>query len=74
MRSATAWRSSTSTSTNSIALFDRTAGCGRTDRRNLAEFRRGDYLGPIDLPLAEAVRLRVEHATQTPPCRARFAC
>lgn len=36
-------------------------------RRNLAEFRRGDYLGPIDLPLAEAVRLRVEQATRRRP-------
>ncbi len=31
-------------------------------RRNLAEFRRSDYLGPAELPLAEAVRQRVEHA------------
>jgi len=31
-------------------------------RRNLAEFRRGDYLGPAELPLAEAVRQRVEQA------------
>jgi DUF1365 family protein len=31
-------------------------------RRNLAEFRRSDYLGPADLPLAEAVRQRVEQA------------
>lgn len=30
--------------------------------RNLAEFRRSDYLGPTDLPLAEAVRRRVEQA------------
>lgn len=28
--------------------------------RALAEFRRGDYLGPDDVPLAEAVRRRVE--------------
>ena len=28
------------------------------DRRNLAEFRRSDYLAPHDLPLAEAVRER----------------
>lgn len=27
--------------------------------RNLAEFRRGDYLSPTDLPLVEAVRRRV---------------
>lgn len=31
-------------------------------RRNLAEFRRGDYLGPTDLPLTQAVRQRVEQA------------
>jgi len=30
------------------------------DRRNLAEFRRRDYLAPHDRPLAEAVRDRVE--------------
>ena len=30
------------------------------DGRNLAEFRRADYLGPAQLPLAEAVRQRVE--------------
>ena len=34
-----------------------------TGRRNLAEFRRADYLGPVDLPLAEAVRGRVQAAT-----------
>ncbi|QEE25340.1 DUF1365 domain-containing protein [Rhodanobacter glycinis] len=28
--------------------------------RNIAEFRRSDYLGPSELPLAEAVRRRVE--------------
>ncbi|HEX7368991.1 MAG TPA: DUF1365 domain-containing protein [Rhodanobacteraceae bacterium] len=32
------------------------------DRRNLAEFRRADYLGPADLPLAEAARQRVAQA------------
>ncbi len=32
-------------------------------RRNVAQFRRGDYLGPTDLPLAEAVRRRVAQAT-----------
>lgn len=32
------------------------------DRRNLAEFRRHDYLAPHDKPLAEAVRDRVERA------------
>ncbi|NUR22391.1 DUF1365 domain-containing protein [Frateuria sp.] len=31
--------------------------------RNLAEFRRADFLGPTALPLADAVRLRVEQAT-----------
>lgn len=31
-------------------------------RRNLAEFRRSDYLGPAGLPLAEAVRQRVQQA------------
>ena len=31
-------------------------------RRNLAEFRRSDYLGPVALPLAEAVRQCVEQA------------
>lgn len=32
------------------------------NRRNLAEFRRSDYLGPPDQPLAEAVRDRAEQA------------
>ena len=32
------------------------------DRRNLAEFRRGDYLGPAAVPLAEAVRACVAAA------------
>lgn len=36
-------------------------------RRNLAEFRRSDYLGPAELPLAEAVRQRVEQATGRRP-------
>lgn len=37
-------------------------------KRNIAEFRRTDYLGPPELSLAEAVRLRVEEATgQRPP-------
>jgi uncharacterized protein len=31
-------------------------------RRNLAEFRRQDYLGPAHLPLAAAVRARVERS------------
>lgn len=31
--------------------------------RNLAEFRRNDYLGPIDMPLADTVRTRVQQAT-----------
>jgi DUF1365 family protein len=29
------------------------------NRRNLAEWRRSDYLGPDDMPLAEAVRQRI---------------
>src|SRR5262245_38420018 len=29
------------------------------DRPNLAQWRRADYLGPTDLPLAEAVRRRI---------------
>jgi hypothetical protein len=29
------------------------------ERRNVASFRRADYLGPAELPLAEAVRTRV---------------
>ena len=37
------------------------------ERRNLAQFRRADYLGPTDLPLAEAVRARVEAATGARP-------
>ena len=32
------------------------------DRRNLAEFRRSDYLGDPDVPLADAVRARVATA------------
>ncbi len=32
-------------------------------RRNVAEFRRSDYLGPADMPLADAVRERVRLAT-----------
>lgn len=35
--------------------------------RNVAEFRRTDYLGPDGLPLAEAVRQRVEQATGSRP-------
>lgn len=36
-------------------------------RRNLAEFRRSDYLGPTELPLDEAVRRRVAaHTGQRP--------
>lgn len=33
------------------------------EHRNFAQFRRRDYLGPPELPLAEAVRERVEQAT-----------
>jgi DUF1365 family protein len=36
-------------------------------RRNLAAFRRADYLGPGELPLAEAVRRRVESAIGVRP-------
>jgi DUF1365 family protein len=32
------------------------------EKRNVAQFRRSDYLGPGELPLAEAVRQRVERA------------
>ena len=32
------------------------------NRRNLAEFRRGDFIDPSDLPLAEAVRRRLAQA------------
>jgi uncharacterized protein len=36
-------------------------------RANVAQFRRGDYLGPTDLPLDEAVRRRVaEHTGRRP--------
>ena len=34
---------------------------------NVAQFRRSDYLGPDDLPLAEAVRRRVEQVTGRRP-------
>jgi len=37
------------------------------DRANLAQFRRGDYLGPLDLPLDQAVRERVHAATGRTP-------
>ena len=33
------------------------------ERSNVAQFRRKDYLGPLQLSLAEAVRQRVEQAT-----------
>ncbi|RDS83899.1 DUF1365 domain-containing protein [Dyella monticola] len=33
------------------------------NRRNVAEFRRSDYLGPLDAPLSEAVRRTVASAT-----------
>jgi uncharacterized protein len=36
-------------------------------RRNLAEFRRSDYLGDAGTPLIEAVRARVEQATGRRP-------
>lgn len=37
------------------------------NRRNVAEFRRGDYLGPSDMSLSDAVRDRYEQATGTRP-------
>lgn len=37
------------------------------DRRNLAEFRRADYLGPTHVPLADAVRDCVQTATGMRP-------
>ncbi len=37
------------------------------ERPNLASFRRKDYLGPVELPLDEAVRRRVAAATGTRP-------
>lgn len=37
------------------------------NRRNLAEFRRSDYLGPAELPLEEAVRQRVARDTGQRP-------
>jgi hypothetical protein len=37
------------------------------DRRNLAEFRRSDFLGPAERPLKEAVKDRVEAATGERP-------
>jgi uncharacterized protein len=36
-------------------------------RRNLAEFRRSDYLGPAEVPLAQAVRDCAERATGRRP-------
>lgn len=37
------------------------------ERRNIAQFRRRDYLGPRELSLTEAVRQRVEQATGQRP-------
>ena len=37
------------------------------DRRNLAEWRRSDFLAPTDLPLAEAVRQRFAEQTGKKP-------
>lgn len=37
------------------------------ERFNLASFRRRDYLGPVELPLGEAVRRRVAAATGSRP-------
>jgi DUF1365 family protein len=36
-------------------------------RRNVAQFRRSDYLGPTDIPLAEAVRQKIDKATGKRP-------
>ncbi len=47
-------------------LFDR-RWLWSVNRRNFAEFRRSDYLSPADLPLAEAVRRRIEQAGLHPP-------
>lgn len=38
-----------------------------TRRRNIAEFRRSDYLGPASQPLSDAVRDSVRQATGTRP-------
>jgi uncharacterized protein len=38
-----------------------------TNRRNLAEWRRSDYLGPPEIPLAQAVRQRIAQATGREP-------
>jgi hypothetical protein len=37
------------------------------DRPNLAEFRRGDFLGPADRPLKEAVKDRIESSSGVRP-------
>lgn len=37
------------------------------ERRNWAQFRRADYLGPTEISLADAVRRRVEQATGRRP-------
>lgn len=36
-------------------------------RRNIAQFRRSDYMGPTQIPLAEAVRQKAEKATGKRP-------
>ncbi len=38
-----------------------------SDGRNVARFVRSDYLGPVDMPLAEAVRERVQRETGRRP-------
>ena len=38
-----------------------------THRRNVAEWRRSDYLGPADVPLADAVRQRIRRQTGYAP-------
>lgn len=47
-------------------LFDR-AWLWSYERFNVASFRRKHFLGPVHLPLKEAVRARVEEATGMPP-------
>jgi len=47
-------------------LFD-TRWLWSSHGRNLAEFRRSDYLGPSDVPLAHAVRDRIQASTGMRP-------
>ncbi len=48
------------------ALFDK-RWLWSSHGRNMAEFRRSDYLGPTDIPLAEAVRDRIVASTGLRP-------